>query len=158
MLEAIGHHELPVFFGACERLLEPDGIACIQTIAVPDQRYEAYRRGHDWIREYIFPGALIPSLEAILRATSRSSELILHDAENIGHHYAETLRRWRERFLANRDEVRALGYDERFVRTWEFYLAFCEAGFRTRALQDYQLVLTRPFNDRLPCDPAPRTV
>jgi len=156
MLEAIGHRELPVFFGACERLLAPDGIACIQTIAVPDQFYERYRRGNDWIREHVFPGALIPSLEAITRAMTRSSNLIVHGAENIGYHYAETLRRWRERFLANREEVLALGYDERFVRTWDFYLAFCEAGFRTRALHDYQLVLTRPFNDRLPRDPALR--
>jgi cyclopropane-fatty-acyl-phospholipid synthase len=158
MLEAIGHRELPVFFAAVDRLLEPDGIACIQTIAVPDQRYERYRRGNDWIREYVFPGALIPSLEAISRAMTRSSELIVHDVENIGYDYAETLRRWRELFLANREAVLALGYDERFVRAWEFYLAFCEAGFRTRALHDYQLVLTRPFNTRLPTAPRPRPV
>ena len=156
MLEAIGHEELPVFFGACDRLLGAGGIACIQTIAVPDQRYERYRRGNDWIREYIFPGAVIPSLEAVTRAMTRSSELIVHNAENIGYHYAETLRQWRERFLSNRAEVLALGYDERFVRAWEFYLAFCEAGFRTRALHDYQLVLTRPFNDRLPTEPSAR--
>ena len=156
MIEAIGHRELPVFFGACDRLLGPGGLACIQAIAVPDQRYERYRRGNDWIREYVFPGAVIPSLEAISRAMTRSSDLIVHGVENIGYHYAETLRRWRERFLANRGEVLALGYDERFIRTWEFYLAFCEAAFRTRALHDYQLVLTRPFNDRLPREPAAR--
>lgn len=157
MLEAIGHRELPVFFRACDRLLAPGGMACIQTIAVPDQTYERYRRGNDWIREYVFPGALIPSLEAVSRAMTRSSGLIVHGVENIGYHYAETLRQWRERFLANRAEVLALGYDERFIRTWEFYLAFCEAGFRTRALHDYQLVLTRPFNDRLPREPVTRT-
>jgi cyclopropane-fatty-acyl-phospholipid synthase len=156
MLEAIGHRQLPVYFAAVDRLLEPGGIACVQTIAVPDQRYERYRRGRDWIREYIFPGALIPSLEAISRAMTRSSELIVHGAENIGFHYAETLRRWREAFLGNRERVLRLGYDERFVRTWEFYLAFCEAAFRTRALHDYQLVLTRPYNDRLPREPVPR--
>ena len=150
MLEAVGHRELPVFFGACERLLGPDGVACIQTIAVPDQRYESYRRGHDWIREYIFPGALIPSLEAIARAMARSSELVVQSAENIGDHYAETLRRWRASFLANRERVLALGYGEEFVRAWDFYLAFCEAAFRTRALHDYQLVLARPFTGRLP--------
>ncbi len=131
-------------------------MACIQTIAVPDQRYERYRRGNDWIRQYVFPGALIPSLDAVVGAMTRSSELIVHGVENIGYHYARTLREWRERFLANRDGVLALGYDERFIRTWEFYLAFCEAGFRTRALHDYQLVVTRPFNDRLPADPSPR--
>jgi cyclopropane-fatty-acyl-phospholipid synthase len=156
MLEAIGHRELPVYFRAVDRLLAPGGVACIQTIAVPDQRYERYRRGNDWIRQYVFPGALIPSLDAITSAMTRSSELIVHGVENIGYHYARTLRLWRERFLENRDQVLALGYDERFVRTWEFYLAFCEAGFRTRALHDYQLVLTRPFNDRLPAGPTPR--
>lgn len=156
MLEAIGHRELPVYFAAVDRLMQPGGVACIQTIAVPDQRYERYRRGNDWIRQYVFPGALIPSLDAITSAMTRSSELIVHGVENIGYHYAQTLQIWRETFLANRDEVLALGYDDRFIRTWEFYLAFCEAGFRTRALHDYQLVLTRPFNDRLPVDPAPR--
>ncbi len=156
MLEAIGHRELPVFFRACDRLLAPGGLACIQTIAVPDQTYERYRRGHDWIREYVFPGAVIPSLGAVTHAMARSSDLIVHGVENIGYHYAETLRQWRERFLANRDQVRSLGYDERFVRTWDFYLAFCEAAFRTRALHDYQLVLTRPFNERLPREPAAR--
>ena len=156
MLEAIGHRQLPVYFAAVDRLLARDGVACIQTIAVPDQRYERYRRGDDWIRRYIFPGALIPSLEAIVTAMTGSSDLIVNGVENIGFHYARTLREWRERFMANRDAVRALGYDERFVRTWEFYLAFCEAGFRTRAIHDYQLVLTRPFNRSLPEDPVPR--
>jgi cyclopropane-fatty-acyl-phospholipid synthase len=155
MLEAIGHRQLPVYFAAVDRLLAPGGVACIQTIAVPDQRYERYRRGNDWIRQYVFPGALIPSLDAITRAMTRSSELIVEGVENIGVHYAETLRLWRERFLANREAVLALGYDERFIRTWEFYLAFCEAGFRTRALHDYQLVLTRPFNERVPVAGAP---
>jgi cyclopropane-fatty-acyl-phospholipid synthase len=156
MLEAIGHRQLPVYFAALDRLLAPGGLACVQTIAVPDQRYERYRRGDDWIRRYIFPGALIPSLEAVVRAMSSSSELIVHGVENIGFHYARTLQLWRERFLANEAEVLALGYDARFVRTWEFYLAFCEAAFRVRALHDYQLVLTRPFNEALPHDPAPR--
>lgn len=156
MLEAVGHRQLPVYFAAVDRLLARDGVACIQTIAVPDQRYERYRRGDDWIRRYIFPGALIPSLEAIVTAMSASSGLIVNGVENIGFHYARTLREWRERFVANRAEVRALGYDERFVRTWEFYLAFCEAAFHVRALHDYQLVLTRPFNAALPEDPVPR--
>ena len=156
MLEAIGHRQLPVYFAALDRLLEPGGLACVQTIAVPDQRYERYRRGDDWIRRYIFPGALIPSLEAIVRAMSGSSELMVHGAENIGYHYARTLQLWCERFLANEQAVLELGYDARFVRTWDFYLAFCEAAFRARALPDYQLVLTRPFNEALPPAPSPR--
>ena len=150
MFEAIGDREFGRFFATCDRLLAPNGWACVQTIAVPDQRYERYRRGHDWIREYIFPGAVIPSLTAIAKAMTEASELLVHHVEDIGFHYAETLKRWRLRFLENRDRVRDLGFDDRFVRTWEFYLAFCEAAFRSRALHDYQLVITRPYNDALP--------
>ena len=156
MFEAIGEAEFTNYFAACDRLLAPGGSACIQTIAVPDQKFERFRRTTDWIQEYIFPGSLIPSLEAVVRAMTRSSELIVHGVEDIGINYAETLKRWRERFLANRDEVLRLGYDEEFIRTWNFYLAFCEAGFRTRALHDYQLVLTRPFNTHLPRYPHTR--
>ena len=155
MFEAIGDKEFGRFFATCDRLLAPGGWACIQTIAVPDQRYERYRRGHDWIREYIFPGAVIPSLEAVTRSMTKSSDLIVHDVENIGIHYAETLKRWRERFLANTEQVLGLGFDMGFVRTWEFYLAFCEAAFRIRSLLDYQLVITRPFNTALPVESRP---
>lgn len=156
MLEAVGERGLDEFFAACERLLARDGWACIQTIAVPEQRFERFRRGDDWIREYIFPGSLIPSLKAVVDAMARSSELIVHGVENIGIGYADTLRLWREAFLANADRVRALGFDERFLRGWEFYLAFCEAGFRTRAIHDYQIVVTRPFNESLPALPVAR--
>jgi cyclopropane-fatty-acyl-phospholipid synthase len=149
MLEAIGERQFPTFFAACDRLLERGGIACIQSILVPDQRYDRYRRTPDWIERYVFPGCLIPSMTALTGAMTRASRLIVHDVEEIGPHYAETLRRWRERFHGRLDEVRALGYDERFVRTWDFYLAYCEAAFRTRSLRDVQLVLTRPFNEAL---------
>lgn len=156
MLEAIGQREYRRFFRTCDRLLAPGGLACVQTIAIPDQRYARYCRHDDWIRRYIFPGSLLPSLEALTRAMTSSSQLVIHSLEDIGVHYAETLRQWRERFLANAEHVRALGYDERFLRTWEFYLAFCEAAFRTRSLRDLQLVLTRPLNDRLPLYPTVR--
>jgi cyclopropane-fatty-acyl-phospholipid synthase len=158
MLEAIGAEEFDTYFRTLDRLLAPGGVACVQTIAVPDQRFERYRRTRDWIQSYIFPGSLIPSLEALVRAMTRSSGLIVNGVEDIGINYAETLRRWRESFTANRDRVLALGYDEEFVRGWTFYLAFCEAGFRTRALHDYQIVVTRPFNDRLPRFPRTRPV
>ena len=147
MLEAIGYAQYPAFFAACDRLLVPGGAAAIQVIGMPDQRFERYRRKEDWIQRYIFPGSLLPSLEALQTAMSRSSELIVVGLEEIGPHYAETLRVWRERFLARLPEVRALGFDERFVRTWDFYLASCEALFRTRAIRDMQLVLRRPFED-----------
>jgi cyclopropane-fatty-acyl-phospholipid synthase len=145
MIEAIGERQFPTYFAACERLLAPGGLACIQTILVPDERFDRYRRSPDWIERYVFPGCLIPSLGALRRAVASSSRLTIREGEEIGPHYAETLRRWRERFLGSLPQVRELGYDERFVRTWVFYLAFCEAAFRTRWLGDAQLVLARPL-------------
>jgi cyclopropane-fatty-acyl-phospholipid synthase len=150
MLEAIGERQFGPYFAALDRLLAPDGVACVQTILVPDERWNRYRRAPDWIERYVFPGCLIPSLGAIARSAAGSSRLMIHEVGEIGPHYAETLRRWRTSFHANLEEVRRLGYDERFVRTWDFYLAFCEAAFRTRALRDVQLTLTRAFNERLP--------
>jgi cyclopropane-fatty-acyl-phospholipid synthase len=150
MLEAIGKRQFPTYFEAIDRLLEPDGVACIQTILVPDDRWDRYRKAPDWIEQYVFPGCLIPSLTALTQAMTRSSRLMVHEVDEIGSHYAETLRRWRQNFRENLDQVRRLGYDERFERTWDFYLAFCEAAFRTRALRDVQLTLTRPFNEVLP--------
>ena len=143
MLEAIGGRQFPTFFEACDRFLEPGGIACVQTILVPDHRFERYRRSPDWIERYVFPGCLIPSLAALTSAMASTSQLTVHSVDEIGAHYAETLRRWRSRFWDAIDDVRALGYDERFVRTWDFYLASCEAAFETRWLRDAQLVLTR---------------
>jgi cyclopropane-fatty-acyl-phospholipid synthase len=149
MLEAIGERLFRPFFRACDRLLAPGGIACIQTILIPDDRWDRYRKTPDWIERYVFPGCLIPSLTGLTRALTASSRLMVRDVEEIGPHYGETLRRWRHAFLARLDDVRRLGYDERFVRTWDFYLASCEAGFRTRALRDVQLVLTRSYNEAL---------
>jgi cyclopropane-fatty-acyl-phospholipid synthase len=149
MVEAIGQRLFRHFFRACDRLLAPGGIACVQTILIPDDRWGRYRKKPDWIERYVFPGCLIPSLSALTRAMTASSRLMVRDVEEIGPHYGETLRRWRHAFLAQVDDVGRLGYDERFVRTWDFYLASCEAGFRTRALRDAQLVLTRSYNETL---------
>jgi cyclopropane-fatty-acyl-phospholipid synthase len=115
----------------------------VQTILVPDQRWRRYRSTPDWIERYIFPGCLIPSLEALTCAATRHSRLGIYGVDEIGEHYAETLHRWRASFHARIEDVRRLGYDRRFERTWDFYLAFCEAAFRTRALRDVQLVLAR---------------
>jgi cyclopropane-fatty-acyl-phospholipid synthase len=145
MLEAIGEKQFGLFFSTCDRLLAPNGLACIQTILVPDGRFPRYRATPDWIERYVFPGCLIPSVSALTAAMQRSSRLGVYALEEIGPHYAETLRRWRARFRANIGAVRGLGYDERFERTWDFYLAYCEAAFRTRSLRDAQLVLARPF-------------
>jgi len=142
MLEAIGEKLWKPFFAACDRLLAPDGLACIQAILVPDERFSRYRASPDWIERHIFPGCLIPSRAAIRRALEPTRLGIVADTE-IGGDYGETLAHWRKRFRARLSEVRALGYDERFVRTWDFYLASCEALFRTGLMKDAQLVLAR---------------
>lgn len=143
MIEAIGEDQFGTFFATIDRVLAPGGRAAIQTILVPEQRWERYRRSPDWIERYVFPGCLIPSLEALTRAASKDSRLAIYGVDEIGEHYAETLRRWRASFNARREDVRRLGYDGRFERIWDFYLAFCEAAFRTRALRDAQLLIGR---------------
>jgi cyclopropane-fatty-acyl-phospholipid synthase len=153
MLEAVGHRYLDTYFETVDRLLAPDGLAAIQVITIPEQRYDNYRRRPDFIQRYIFPGGHLPSLEAMSGSLGTSTELFVDHVENVGMHYAETLRRWRERFLANADRVRALGFDEPFVRMWEFYLAYCEGAFLARYINDLQLVLTRPMNGTLGTHP-----
>jgi cyclopropane-fatty-acyl-phospholipid synthase len=142
MLEAIGADQFGTYFATIDRVLEPGGAAAVQTILVPEQRWDRYRRTPDWIERYVFPGCLIPSLESLARA-AKTTRLGIYRVEEIGEHYAETLRHWRQRFHARIDDVRALGYDTRFERTWDFYLAFCEAAFRMRALRDAQLLFAR---------------
>lgn len=155
MFEAIGLAEYETFFGTVDRLLAPDGVAVLQTIGIPDERFERYRRAPDWIQQYIFPGSLLPSLEAIARAVA-TTHLMVVGLEEIGIGYARTLREWRENVWANVDAVRALGYDERFLRVWTYYLSYCEAAFAIRSLRDVQLVLSRSFNDALPTRPSVR--
>ncbi|HUJ57620.1 MAG TPA: cyclopropane-fatty-acyl-phospholipid synthase family protein [Kofleriaceae bacterium] len=141
MLEAIGHDFLPGFFATCARALAPGGRLALQSITMPDDRFEAYRRRVDWMQTYIFPGSCIPSLAAI-RAAAAPAGFAIAEHHDIGPDYAPTLRAWRERFVAALPEVRALGFDEPFVRTWLLYLAFSEAAFAQRTLGDHQLRLT----------------
>ena len=155
MFEAIGLAEYGNYFGAIDRLLAPDGVACLQTIGVPDWRFERYRRRPDWIQQTIFPGSLLPSLEAIARAVART-RLQINGVEEIGFGYARTLREWRENVNENVEQIRALGYDERFLRIWRFYLSYCEAGFAIRSLRNMQIVLSHSANDALPAFPSVR--
>ncbi len=155
MFEAIGLAEYPNYFGAIDRLLTPGGIACFQTIGVPDWRFERYRRRPDWIQQTIFPGSLLPSLESIAKAVA-GTRLQINGVEEIGIGYARTLREWRKNVWDNVDRIRRLGYDERFLRIWTFYLCYCEAGFAIRSLRDMQIVLTHPGNDALPSFPSVR--
>lgn len=143
MLEAVGQEFLGTYFAALERVLKPEGVAAIQVITIPDQRYEGYCRSTDWIQKHIFPGGHLPSLGALVRAMTEHSRLHVESVANIGPHYAPTLRRWLEQFDAKRAEIRALGYDEMFIRKWRYYLGYCEAAFATRALDNLHLVLTR---------------
>jgi cyclopropane-fatty-acyl-phospholipid synthase len=144
MFEAVGYEYFGTFFQTCARCLRPGGRMLLQTISVPDQRFERYRRSFDWIRKYVFPGGLLPSLHEITRAVKEHSSLRIHRVEDIGLHYARTLRHWRDRFLTRLPEVRRLGFDDRFIRMWEFYLASCEAAFAVRYVSDLQIELEQP--------------
>lgn len=139
MFEQVGHRFYGDFFATCARLLKPNGIGVMQTIAMPDQDYAAYLKSVDWMQRRIFPGTCLPSLRAMLEAMTKRTDLVIRHVEDIGPHYAPTLRAWRERFLARREDAARLGYDRAFARTWELYLAFSEASFAERSLQDYQL-------------------
>jgi cyclopropane-fatty-acyl-phospholipid synthase len=138
MLEAVGHEYFPAFFETCDRVLRRGGRIGLQSITYPDAAYDQQRRGANWIQKYIFPGGLLPSLAVIERAT-RQTSLLVTGVTDIGPHYAPTLRAWRERFMTNRETVRGLGFDERFLRMWEYYLALCEAGFAAGIFQDLQI-------------------
>jgi cyclopropane-fatty-acyl-phospholipid synthase len=143
MFEAVGPEYYGAFFAKCAALLEPRGLMLLQTISMPEQRFDAYRRNVDWTQKYIFPGALIPSLASIVSAMGRASSLTIDAVDNIGPHYAPTLREWRRRFFANLEAVRAQGFDERFVRMWELYLCFSEAAFAERTLGDLQILFRK---------------
>jgi cyclopropane-fatty-acyl-phospholipid synthase len=150
MIEAVGHDFYDTFFGKCAALLKADGLMLLQAITIVDQRYDAARRSVDFIQRYIFPGGCIPSITAMSDSITRSSDLKLTHLEDIGPHYATTLRRWRENFFRNIEAVRALGYSENFIRMWEFYLCYSAGGFEERALGDVQMLLAKPNNRRAP--------
>jgi cyclopropane-fatty-acyl-phospholipid synthase len=161
MIEAVGWEYLDGFFRKCSELLMPDGTMAIQAITSADQDHEQFKRGADFIKRYIFPGGCVLSVTAIVDALTRATDMRLVHLEDITPHYAKTLRMWRERFYANLDQIRRMGFDERFVRMWEFYLAYCEGGFMERVIGDVQMVLAKPAWRRpsilglLPARPLP---
>ena len=144
MIEAIGHQYLNDYFAKVGSLLKDDGMALIQAITIEDHRYTQALRAVDFIKRYIFPGSFIPSLSAMFGAIAVSSDLRAFNVEDIGPSYALTLAAWRERFHHALSTVRAQGYDDRFIRMWDFYLAYCESGFRERATGNAQMLLTKP--------------
>jgi len=149
MLEAVGHEYLGTYFAACDRLLKPEGLVSLQVITIPDQRYDSYRKSCDWIQKHIFPGGHLPALGAMVDAMTKNSHFFVENLENIGFHYAETLRRWRVAFLSRRTEILELGFDEARFKAWDYYFSYCEAGFATHYINNLQLVLTRAANATL---------
>jgi len=143
MLEAVGHAGLKPYFQACDRALRPGGRAVIQVITIPDRKYDTYRFSSDWIRKHIFPGGHLPSLGAIAKALAGSS-LTMTRLENYASDYARTLDIWRHTLLRKHEEIIALGYDEKFLRKWEYYFAYCQAGFANRIIDLAQLELDKP--------------
>ncbi len=143
MVEAVGHRFYRAFFTKCADLLKPGGQMALQSITIDPRYYHQARREVDFIKRYIFPGANIPSVPVLRHAAERRAGLSLLHLEDITPHYAETLKRWRENFLARWDRLRALGFSEEFRRLWEFYFCYCEGGFRERFLGDVQMVFAR---------------
>jgi len=144
MIEAVGHHFIDTYLRVCSDRLKDDGMMALQAITIIDQAYEAQIRSVDFIRRYIFPGGFIPSVAAITGSLSRVTDMKFLDLEDITPHYARTLLAWRERFFANIDAVRKLGYPETFIRMWEYYLCYCEGAFRELYIGGAQMVLTKP--------------
>jgi len=150
MIEAVGHEYMATYFEKCASLLKDDGMMCLQTITIADQRYAAALKSVDFIQRYIFPGGFLPSVTAMLDSLTRSTDMRLIHLEDIGPHYAETLKRWREAFSQNLDRVWSLGFREEFVRMWHYYYCYCEGAFRERAIGDVQAVFVKPGARREP--------
>ncbi len=152
MIEAVGHQFYDTFFEHCSRLLKPRGLMLLQAITVADQRYRASLGSVDFIKRYIFPGGCLPSVAAICDCLARVTDFRVIGLEDLTRHYARTLAAWRERFLANLDQVRRLGFDERFIRMWDYYLSACQGGFQACWTGDVQMLLAKP---RFGVEPAP---
>ncbi len=144
MIEAVGHDFYSNYFQRCSQLLKPEGKMVIQAITIADQRYTAARDSVDFIQRYIFPGGSLPSVAVIADHLARDTDMQMIHLRDITRDYALTLAHWRERFLARQDAVRAQGFDQRFIRMWEFYLAYCEGGFRERIIGTVQLAFAKP--------------
>jgi len=143
MFEAVGLEFYDDFFSACDRLLKPGGSMLVQTITMNEKKFPVYQKRSDWIQKYIFPGSELASVSEILHSLARATSLSLHHLEDIGTHYARTLASWRQRFNNSLSEVRSLGFDDRFIRMWDYYLAYCEGAFLERHAGDAQILLVK---------------
>ncbi len=149
MMEALGDRYLPTYCAKLHELLKPDGLVGVQYITVPDSRHAELRRGVDFIQKHIFPGSLLLSVGRVNETLNRTGDLFLHHLEDLGASYAHTLNLWWRNFNARLDEVRALGFDARFIRKWKYYLQYCESAFATRNISVVQAIYTRPNNRHL---------
>ena len=144
MIEAVGHDYYPRYFSGCASLLKPDGLMLLQAITVPGQRYDYGQKSVDFIQKYIFPGGSLPSHEAILTTVKSHTDMVMVGMHEIGIDYAKTLAAWRRRFLGKLDQVRALGFDENFIRMWNYYLCYCQGGFDERVIGTAQILFAKP--------------
>ena len=144
MIEAVGHQFYDTYFATLSRLLKPHGKAVIQAITMTEQRYEQARDSVDFIKRYIFPGGCLPSLTVISDALARMTDMQMSHLRDITRDYADTLDAWHTEFLNNLDTVREMGFDDRFIRMWRYYLSYCEGGFRERIIGTYQITMTKP--------------
>ena len=143
MIEAVGHHYFKTFFETCARLLKPHGKAAIQAITIQDRYYEQARREVDFIKKYIFPGSCITAV-SVLAEAARDTDLRMVHLDDITPHYAETLLQWRKNFLANWNQISAMGFSEQFRKLWEFYFCYCEGGYREAVLGNVQMLFAKP--------------
>ncbi|RWY52531.1 SAM-dependent methyltransferase [Mucilaginibacter gilvus] len=146
MLEAVGHEFLDVYFKKCHSLLKKSGILAIQVITSPDSRYDSLRKGVDWIQKHIFPGSLLPSVAAINSSINRTGDMTMVDLKDLGIDYAKTLKLWYDQFNLSLGKVKTLGFDDTFIRKWNYYLCYCEAAFAMRNINVMHLVYSRPNN------------
>jgi len=144
MIEAVGHHFLPTYFKQCAHLLKSNGLMLLQAITIREQRYEQAKRNVDFIQRYIFPGGALPSVHKMLEIVGSDTDMNLLHMEDFGLHYARTLRLWHDNFRHSHGYLMELGYDDYFLRLWEFYLCYCEGGFLERTIGTAQLLLAKP--------------
>ena len=150
MIEAVGHEYLPTYFAKCSELLASDGMMALQAITIPDQRYETYRKSTDFIQKHIFPGGCLPSLGAICGAVRDCTDLRISHLQDLAPHYARTLREWHRRLEDRKERIRSLGADQWFLRSWEYYFSYSEAGFAERQIGVSQIMLSKPDCRREP--------
>jgi len=146
MIEAVGHKFLTSYFRQIHKLLKNDGVVGLQMIISPDHRYESFRKNADWIQKHIFPGSLLPSTEAVYKAVRQTGTLGMFDWEDVSPSYARTLAIWRENFNRHSTKIKELGFDQAFIRKWNYYFSYCEGAFSMRNIGVVHAVLTRPNN------------